>query len=255
MVLSRCAVGGALLAALAAPGAAHAQAQLSLLALGKQIVQNAVFGSVKNELIGSLAGMGCRGSNIAGLAAAASAGGAKGAAAAAIGPRVGAGGMDPATMQQAMEMAQQQMAAQGRQLTPEQQAMMQKAMRNMQTASAQPLSPIETTAVFDELADLGLINSSLRKEANDCISSAPPGSAGAVGSAGAMLRSTVLPAARQAKARMASLSPEEQKQLGDGVVDALNSASPADRKAFFDGMGAGFFPPAVIEQVKAKVSP
>jgi hypothetical protein len=70
-----------------------------------------------------------------------------------------------------------------------------------------------------------------------------------------MLRSTVLPAARHAKERMASLSPEEQKQLGDGIVEALNSASPADRKAFFDGMGAGFFPPAVIEQVRAQVKP
>lgn len=253
MGVSRGAAGGALLAALAGPGAAHAQAQLSLLALGKQIVQNAVFGSVKNELIGSLAGMGCKGATVAGLAAA-SAGGAKGAASA-MGPRSGAGGMDPATMQKAMEMAQQQMAAQGRSLTPEQQAMMQKAMRQMQTASAQPLSPIETTAVFDELAELGLINDSLRKEANDCISSAPPGSADSVGSAGAMLRASVLPAARQAKERMASLSPEEQKQLGDGIVEALNSASPADRKAFFDGMGAGFFPPAVVEQVRAQVKP
>jgi len=254
MVLFRCAAAGTLFTALAGPGPAHAQAQLSMLALGKQIVQNAVFGSVKNDLIGSLAGMGCKGATVAGLAAAASSGGAKGAAAA-MGPRSGAGGMDPATMQKAMEMAQQQMAAQGRSLTPEQQAMMQKAMRQMQTASAQPLSPIETTAVFDELAELGLINDALRKEANECISSAPPGSADAVGSAGAILRSTVLPAARQAKERMASLSPEEQKQLGDGIVEALNSASPADRKAFFEGMGAGFFPPAVVEQVRAQVKP
>jgi hypothetical protein len=36
------------------------------------------------------------------------------------------------------------------------------------------------------------------------------------------------------------------------MVDALNSASPADRKAFFDGLGAGFFPPAVVEQVRAR---
>src|SRR5882672_6577571 len=35
---------------------------------------------------------------------------------------------------------------------------------------------------------------------------------------------------------MANLSPEEQKQLADGMVDALNSASDADRKAFFDGL-------------------
>jgi hypothetical protein len=54
---------------------------------------------------------------------------------------------------------------------------------------------------------------------------------------------------------MASASPEEQKQLADGMVDALNSASPADRKAFFDGLGLGFFPPAVVDQVRAQVKP
>ena len=158
-------------------------------------------------------------------------------------------------MQRAMEMAQKQMGAQGMHLTPEQQAMMQKAMSQMQTASAQPLSPIETAAVFDELADLGLVSDSMRKEAKDCITSAPPGSTDAVGSAGAMLRSTVIPAARQAKDRMANLSPDEQKQLVEGMVEALNSASPADRKAFFDGMGLGFFPAPVVEQVRARVKP
>src|SRR5262245_35170310 len=185
--------------------AASAFAQVPPAALGKQILQNVALGSVRNELIGSLAGMGCKGPTLSALAATAT------------GPR--GGGIDPATMQAAMEMAQQQMAAQGRQLTPQQQALMQKAMQNMQTASAQPLSPLETTAVFDELRDLGLINDSLRKEANACISSAPPGSADAVGSAGAMLRSTVLPAARQAKARMATLTSEEQKQLTEGIVE------------------------------------
>ena len=226
-----------------------------MVSMARQILQNVVLGSVKNELIGSLAGLGCRGSTIALLAAAASAGGAKGAAAAAVGPRATMGGMDPAAMQRAMEMAQKQMGAQGMQLSPEQQALMQKAMSQMQTASSQPLSPAETAAVFDELADLGLVSDSMRKEAKDCISAAPPGSTESLGSAGAMIRSTVVPAARQAKERMANLSPDEQKQLADGVVEALASATPADRKAFFDGLGLGFFPAPVVEQVRARVKP
>lgn len=234
------------------PGVAQAPQMVSM---AKQILQNVVLGSVKNELIGSLAGMGCRGSTIAGLAAAASSGGAKGAANATLGPRANMGGMDPAAMQRAMEMAQKQMGAQGMQLTPEQQAAMQKAMSQMQTASSQPLSPAETAAVFDELADLGLVSDSMRKEAKDCISAAPPGSTESLGSAGAMIRSTVLPAARQAKERMANLTPDEQKQLADGIVDGLNSASPADRKAFFEGVGLGFFPAPVVEQVRARVKP
>jgi hypothetical protein len=159
--------------------------------------------------------------------------------------------MDPAMMQKAMEMMQQQ----GRQMTPEQQAMMQNVMAQMQGAMAQPLSRTETAAVFDDLADLGLINDKMRSEAKDCIALAPPGAGDQLGSTGAMLKSTVIPAARDAKARMADASPEEQKQLADSMADALKSASPEDRKAFFDGLGLGFFPPAVVDQVRAQVKP
>ena len=265
--------------ALAAP--AFAQIPPTMAAsLGKQILQNFVFGSLKSQLFGSLANMGCKGATIAGLAAAASTGRAgatqalTGAAAgtphgptamragtgggAGMPPTVppsmaGMGAMDPAMMQKAMEMAQQQAGARGRPMTPEQQAMMQNAMAQMQGATSQPLSREETKAVFDDLADLGLMTDSMRSEAKDCIALAPPGAGDQVGAAGAMIKNMVLPAARQAKERMASASPEEQQQLADGMVDALNSASPADRKAFFDGLGLGFFPPAVVEQVRGRV--
>ena len=259
----------------AMPGAA--QAPMMAASLGKQILQNLVFGSLKSQLFGSLADMGCKGATVAGLAAAAStgragaAGALTGATASSRGPtpmRAGTGGgagmpptvppsmagmgaMDPAMMQKAMEMMQQQ----GRQMSPEQQAMMQNAMSQMQGAAAQPLSRAETAAVFDELADIGMINDKMRSEAKDCIALAPPGSGDQLGAAGAMLKNTVIPAARQAKERMAAASPDEQKQLADGMVDALNSASPADRKAFFDGLGLGFFPAPVVEQVRGRVKP
>jgi hypothetical protein len=268
-----------LLASLALAAPALAQVPPTMLAsLGKQILQNVVFGSLKTQLFGSLADMGCKGATIAGLAAAASTGragatraltseatgSARGPAAMRAGTGGGAGmpptmppsmagtgAMDPAMMQKAMEMMQQQ----GRQMTPEQQMMMQNAMAQMQGAMAQPLSREETAAVFDDLADIGMINDKMRSEAKDCIALAPPGSGDQVGAAGALLKNTVIPAARQAKERMASASPEEQKQLADGMVDALDSASAADRKAFFDGLGAGFFPPAVVEQVRTRVKP
>jgi hypothetical protein len=246
--------------------------------LGKQILQNVVFGSLKKELFGSLADMGCKGATVAGLAAAAGTGRAgatqalasqaRGSSRGPTAMRAGTGGgagmpptvppsmagmgaMDPAMMQKAMEMMQQQ----GRQMTPEQQAMMQNVMAQMQGAMAQPLSRTETAAVFDDLADLGLINDKMRSEAKDCIALAPPGAGDQLGSTGAMLKSTVIPAARDAKARMADASPEEQKQLADSMADALKSASPEDRKAFFDGLGLGFFPPAVVDQVRAQVKP
>jgi hypothetical protein len=285
MRLSRYAAGGAVFVWLAIQAPAFAQVPPTMIAsLGKQILQNVIFGSLKRDLIGGLAGMGCKGAAIAGLAAAASSGGRSAAtrmltseaAGSARGPtamRAGTGGgagmpmtaippsmagmgaMDPAMMQKAMEMAQQQAGARGRPMSPEQQAMMQNAMAQMQGATAQPLSREETKAVFDDLADLGLLTDSMRSEAKDCVTYAPPGSGDQLGAAGAMLKNTVIPAARDAKERMAAASPEEQKQLADGMVDALNSASAADRKAFFDGLGLGFFPPAVVEQVRARVKP
>lgn len=162
----------------------------------------------------------------------------------------GAGAMDPAMMQKAMEMMQQQNAR----MSPEQMAMVQKAMGQMQGAMAQPLSREETKAVFDDMADMGLLTDKMRDEAKDCITYAAPGTGDSIGAAGAMIKNTVLPAARQAKERMAAATPEEQKQLADGMVEALNSASAADRKAFFDGMGAGFFPAPVVEQVRAQIA-
>ena len=173
-------------------------AQVTLVAsLGKQILQNVVFGSVKNQLIGGLAGMGCKGSAIAGLAAAAGAGSAAriptgmpgpsfaGAAARPAGPAgtlAGTGAADPAAMQKAMEMMQQRGAT-----SPEQQAMMQNAMAPLRSAMAQPLSRDETKAVFDEMAEIGLLTDRMRDEAKDCITYAPPAAgsnmSGAIGRA------------------------------------------------------------------------
>jgi hypothetical protein len=274
---TRCAAGTTfLLACLALPVSAFAQIPPTMIAsLGKQILQDIIFGAVKGELIGALAAMGCKGAAIAGLAAAADAGGAAGAARAltggvrapspagaairstgpgglppGMGGMSGVGAMDPAMMQKAMEMMQQQNG-----MSPEQMAMVQKTMGQMQGAMSQPLSREETKAVFDEMAEMGLLTEKMRDEAKDCITYAPPGSGDSLGAAGAMLKTTVLPAARQAKERMAAATPEEQRQLADGMVDALNSASAADRKAFLDGLGAGFFPAPVVEQVRARVKP
>jgi hypothetical protein len=139
-------------------------------------------------------------------------------------------------------------------MTPEQQATMRQMVESMQGAMAKPLSREETKAVFDEMADLGLLTDSIRNEAKDCITYAAPGAGDSVGAAGAMLKNTVLPSVRQAKERMAAMAPGKQTQLADGIVEGLNSASAADRKAFLDGFGAGVFPAAVVEQVRARVA-
>lgn len=169
----------------------------------------------------------------------------------------GAGAVDPEKMAQVMAMAQRQMGVNAPMqpaMTQEQMAQMQQTMAAMQNAMAHPLSREETLGVFDELGDLGLLTTDMKSEARDCIMLAPPGSDAQIGAAGVMLKTIVLPSLREARARLADLTPEEQDQLAQGMVDALRKASPTDRKAFFDGMGAGFFPGPVVEKVRAAMA-
>jgi hypothetical protein len=83
---------------------------------------------------------------------------------------------------------------------------------------------------------------------------APPGSDAQIGAAGAMLKTIVLPSLRETRERLANLTPDEQDQLAQGMIDALQKATPTDRRAFFDGMGAGFFPGPVVEKVRAAMA-
>jgi multidrug resistance efflux pump len=167
--------------------------------------------------------------------------------------------IDPSQMAALMAQMQAQMQAQAQNApgmpspTPEQMAQMQQALAMVQSAMAQPLSRAETLAVFDELGALGLMSDSMMAESRDCLTLAPPGSERTVGIAGAMIKQTVLPALRDAKAQLAALSPDEQDQLVAAMTEELRSAPPEDRKSFFDGVGAGFFPPGVVERVKAAV--
>jgi len=259
----------ALVAALIVLGlAVPAHAVLPLVAgLGKQLVQNLLIDGVKSQLIGSLAGMGCKGAATASLLA--SSGNPRAAIGNALGvpsgmaamptgmpnlpagmPAMGGRAMDPAIMQQLMGSRAGAMPAMPA-MSPDQAAQMANAMQAMQQAMAQPLSRAETLQVFDEMADLGLLSPAMRAEAHDCVTLAPPGAN--VGMAGAMLKNMVLPQLRTARETMANLTPEERTQLADEIVEGLKDASPEDRKAFQEGFGLGFFPPDVGERVKAKM--
>jgi len=311
-----------------------------LAALAKQIVQDMVMGEIEGQLIGALAGMGCKGARLAGLIATASAkhrpgglpgmGGLAGMPAGASPggvapsmaggpgmpggalpqgmpqgmsmppgmtmpnvprapgtPGAGAGGalpggmpmgggmamgggrsmgqatgvgssgrMDLPTMtpEAAGDMSQVLAAMQakyGGTMTPDQMARAQETMRGIQRASEHPLTRSETLEVFDELKGLGVLTDSMHSEARDCILLAPAGSDAALGQSGAMIREVVLPQLRDTRAKLANLGPEEQVQLAQGIADALRDASPADRKAFQEGLGLGFFPPAVVEKARA----
>ena len=288
------------------PPAGHAVLPMAAT-LGQQIIRDIISNDIKGQLIGSLSGMGCKGTHIAGLIASADAGrgitgsmpfgmpggmpggmpngmpsgmpdgmsgggmsmargmatpdgttgmggasmrSARGGVGIANGPAgiLPAGAMDPAMM------AQQQMGANGAAfpaMNPEQMAQMQQTMAAMQDAMSHPLSRGETLSVFDELGDLGLLTPAMKSEAHDCIMLAPPGSDAQIGAAGAMLKSTILPSLRETRQRLANLTLEEQDQLAQGMIDALRKAAPADREAFFDGVGLGFFPAPVVEKVRS----
>ena len=260
----------AVAAALAIACSVPAHGALPLIAgLGKQLLKDMLFDGVKSQLMGSLGGMGCKGAALASLA---SPGGLKRAATQALmptlpaaagmpqalGPAVGMPALPvggDADTAQAMAQMQKMMAGRvGAGLSPEAMAQMQAQMPALQQMLAQqPLSSAETVAVFDELAELGVMTPSMQSELRDCIALAPPGAGDALGRSGAMLKNMVLPQLRDARAQMANLEPAEREQLANGIVDGLKEASPEDRKAFLDGFGAGFFPRDVVDAVRAKV--
>jgi len=167
-------------------------------------------------------------------------------------------GVDSRTMDMSQLMAVAQQQAGGRMgampaMSPEQMAQMQSAMAQMQQAMAQPLSPAETQAVFDELAALGVMTPAMQTEARECIALAGPSAAPGLGASAALMKTMVLPKLREAHERMANLTPEEREQLSGEIAQAMKDASPEDRKTFQEGFGVGFFPPDVVESVRAKL--
>ncbi len=159
------------------------------------------------------------------------------------------------SMAKAMAAMQRQHpgAGGGAALSPEQMEQAQGVMATMQEATAHPLSRPETIEVFDELARLGVLTEPMHAEAVECILLAPPGSDQALGSTGSMMRAVVLPRLRETKEKLSNLAPGAQDQLADGMEQGLREASPADRKAFLEGLGTGFFPPEVVEKVRARL--
>jgi hypothetical protein len=278
--IARSIVSGSLAALLLQPPPAQPVVPLVAM-LGKEMLKNIIMGEVKGQLFGALSGMGCKGAALAGVLASASSmrtpGGGMprmpagmpmpGGAQMPEGvnmpggvnmPRMMSGGMPSADMMaQMMAMAQAQMgpnaAHMANSLSPEQMANMQAMFGQMQQATAHPLTREETIAVFGELADLGIMTPAMYSEARDCIMLAPPGAGDAVGMIGAMMKTMVLPPLRDAKAKLANLTPEEQDELANAMVEQLRSASPQDRKVFLEGFGQGFFPQPVVDKVKQQL--
>ena len=129
-------------------------------------------------------------------------------------------------------------------ITPQQMAMLQQMM-------AEPLSPQETIATIDELADLGFLPRPIQSELKECMVVLPT-SIAALGMGMGMLK-PVMPKLRQARAELHALTPAEQDEVAVALADEI-APLPADQRAeFVDALGAGFFPPRVVAGVKARL--
>ena len=257
-------------------------AVLPIAVFGKEFLRNVIFGQAKDQLIGSLAGMGCKGARLASLIASVDSaktfagggmprgmpgavpGGAKLPESGMMMPRGmvvppgvgGAAGMPESQMRALMQggMPNPAMMPSMSEMSPEQATQMQNAMAAMQQAMEHPLSRAETIAVFDEMASLGLMTNEMRGQVRECIELAPSESVQSVGMAGAMVKSMMLPALRDAKQTMNNLTPAEQGELADALVDGLKQSSAKDRQVFLEGFGAGFFPAPVVAKVRARIA-
>lgn len=285
-------------AAVVVAAATPSHGALPLVAgFGKQLIKDMLIDGVKSQLMGTLAGSGCKGAAVASLLGGSPSrsfgsllgGGAGGALAGGMGLPAGAivplgagpvtsadtgaatlraatgaaampalpPGLDPRTMNTPqMAALMQQMGSSVPAMpamSPEQVAHMNSALAAMQQAMAQPLSPAETKAVFDELGTLGVMTPAMQSEMNDCLALAPASASAGMGTSAALMKTMVLPQLRAAREQMANLTPEQREQMADEIAQAMRDAEPEDRKAFADGFGVGFFPPEVVDAVRAKL--
>ena len=277
-----CALALALTLALApTQGAAIAPVLLLLL---KQVARSVAESTIKNAILSSLDGMGCKGIALGsalrafdsrggaaalmggmpatpGFSAMASLSGKPGMPAlpglpalpGMPGSPIGQGGVAAsvspdmlAKMQRLMPGASELPPGAG--LGPEQQAM----FASLQQAMGQPLSPPETIATIDELADLGFLPKAVQGELKQCMLVLPASSA-ALGMAMGMLKPMV-PQLREARAGLQALSPAELDEVAVALAAQIAPLPAAQRDEFSEFLGSGFFPPRIVTVARARLA-
>ena len=128
---------------------------------------------------------------------------------------------------------------------PEQAAMMARMME----ALSRPLSPAETVATIDELADLGFLPKAIQGELKECMVFLPA-SIAALGMGMGMLK-PIVPTLRKARDEMHALPPEEQDEIAAALAGEMKSMSADERSALLDHLDAGFFPARVARGVRS----
>jgi hypothetical protein len=163
---------------------------------------------------------------------------------------VGAGAMTPemAAKMSALMPGLGQMPS-GAGLGPDQMAM----MARIQQAMGEPLSPAETVATIDELADLGFLPKPMQTELKECMVVLPT-SIGALGIGMGMLR-PIIPQLREAREQLRALSPAEQDEVTEALVQELAPLPPGQRAEFLQALDGGFFPERIASGVRARIAP
>ena len=242
----------------------------ALLFMIKQIAQQAATSMVKDALLSSLSGMGCKGIALSNAITAFSLRG--GGAAAMLGgmPKMpagmampnmpglpGAAGMPFGGMPQGMAMPPDLVAKMGRlvpdagqmppgmALGPEQMAM----LARVQQAMNEPLSPSETLATIDELFELGFLPKAIQGELKECMLLVPA-SVPALGMGMGMMK-PMIPQLRQAREQLHALSPAEQDEVAATLAEQLKALPPDQRAALLEYLDSGFFPPRVAQSARA----
>jgi hypothetical protein len=266
LMVSRHALGLALVLALAlATASSHAIAPALLLVI-KQIAKQAATQMFKDAVLSGLDGMGCKGMALSNALQAFElrrAGGAMPAFGmpsmpgmpalpAGMGMPAGALGMPnlssvPAEMTAKLQsmMPDASQLPPGAGISPDMMAQLRQAM-------AQPLSPAETLATIDELAVLGFLPKAMQTELKECMVLIPSASA-TLGMGMGMLR-PVIPQLRSAREQLHALSPAEQDEVALTLVQELRALPADQRAALIEHLDSGFFPPRVSAGVKARLA-
>ena len=244
-----------------------------LLLLVKQVAKDLAQSMLKDALLSGLSGMGCKGIALSNaLQALDRRGGAAGIGLGALGglpkmpagaPNVtgmpvmpgmpgmpmGMGGAVPpevAAQMRALMPGLGQMPA-GMAMEPDQMAMLER----MQQEMSEPLSPAQTIATIDEMAELGFLPKAIQAELKECMV-VLPSSIPALGMGMGMLK-PIIAQLRQAREQLHALSPAEQDEVVQALVQEIGPL-PADQRAEFIGqLGSGFFPPRIGAGVKASL--
>ena len=220
-----------------------------LLLFIKQMVKQSASDMIKDALLSGLRDQGCKGMALANAIESLDVRkGATGLPAGMMGMPMGMQGIPPEMAARMGEMMPNVVnlppgMAQG----GDQMAMMQRAM----VAMSQPLSPPQTLAAIDELAELGFLPKAMQTELKECMLLIPA-STQVLGMGMGML-APIIPQLRQARDEMRALSPAEQDEVAATLADELKTASPAERKSFVEQLGNGFFPQRISDGVKARL--